>query len=347
MAGPDLARRTLELVDIASTSREEADVMRYVAESLPGEPVWASDDVRFVVPRRRESRPLVIFAGHVDTVPAQANLPGRVADGSVVGLGASDMKGGVAVMIELTRWCAQAETALDAGFVFFTREEIALVESPLPALFATGLVDDAALAVVMEPTDNTIQVGCVGGINAAVRFHGEAAHSARPWTGVNAIVLAAEMLLRLPGPADVIVDGLLFRETITPTIVTGGIARNVVPDHAEVILNFRYAPGRSRDDAVRRLGDLIGAEADWSVLDHSPAANVNLGNPLVERLRAAGEFEIQPKQAWTPVAQFVEQGIDAVNLGPGATRFAHRRDEQIEIAALERCFAALQRFLSG
>ncbi len=143
------------------------------------------------------------------------------------------------------------------------------------------------------------------------------------------------------------VDGLLFRETITPTIASGGVARNVVPDLAEVTLNFRYAPGRSRDDALRRLGELIGPGADWEVLDHSPAADVNLGNPLVERLRAAGEFEIQPKQAWTPVAQFAEHGIDAVNLGPGATRYAHRRDEQVEIAALERCFAALQRFLAG
>jgi succinyl-diaminopimelate desuccinylase len=345
MAAPDLARRTLELVDIPSPSRHEAEAIRYVAEALPGEPAWASADVIFAG-HRRTGRPLVLFAGHVDTIPAQGNLPGRIADGWVEGLGASDMKGGVAVMIELARWAAVRETELDAGFVFFTREEIDLAESPLPGLFATGLLDDAALAVVLEPTDNTLQAGCVGGINALVRFHGEAAHSARPWTGVNAVQLAADKLVGLPGPADVVVDGLLFRETLTPTTVHGGLARNVVPDLAEVNLNFRYAPGRSREDALRRLGELIGDE-DWEMLDHSPAARVNLRNPLVDRLRGAGAFEIGPKQAWTPVAQFDERGIDAVNLGPGATRYAHRRDERVEIAELERCMAALQRFLSG
>ena len=41
------------------------------------------------------------------------------------------------------------------------------------------------------------------------------------------------------------------------------------------------------------------------------------------------------------------RGLDAVNLGPGATRYAHRRDEQVEIAALERTYGALQRFLAG
>ena len=57
-------------------------------------------------------------------------------------------------------------------------------------------------------------------------------------------------------------------------------------------------------------------------------------NQLLERLRSAGSFELAPKQAWTPVAQFAERGLDAVNLGPGATRYAHRVDEQVEVAEL-------------
>jgi succinyl-diaminopimelate desuccinylase len=69
--------------------------------------------------------------------------------------------------------------------------------------------------------------------------------------------------------------------------------------------------------------------------------------PLVERLRRAGEFAVGPKQAWTPVAEFAAQGLDAVNLGPGATRYAHRRDEQVEAAELARTYEALQRFLGG
>jgi succinyl-diaminopimelate desuccinylase len=56
---------------------------------------------------------------------------------------------------------------------------------------------------------------------------------------------------------------------------------------------------------------------------------------------------VEPKQAWTNVADFAARGLDAVNLGPGATRYAHAADEQIEISALGKTYDALQRFLLG
>jgi succinyl-diaminopimelate desuccinylase len=64
-------------------------------------------------------------------------------------------------------------------------------------------------------------------------------------------------------------------------------------------------------------------------------------------LAAAGAFEFAPKQAWTNVADFAARGLDAVNLGPGATRYAHAVDERVEVTELERTYAALQRFLAG
>jgi succinyl-diaminopimelate desuccinylase len=56
--------------------------------------------------------------------------------------------------------------------------------------------------------------------------------------------------------------------------------------------------------------------------------------------------DVAPKQAWTPAAQFAEQGIDAINYGPGWTRYAHRQDEQVAICNLERAFETLRTFLS-
>ena len=94
-----------------------------------------------------------------------------------------------------------------------------------------------------------------------------------------------------------------------------------------------------------RLRELVGAELE--VTSNSPPARVASESPLVERLRAAGGLALEPKQAWTPVAEFSARGLDAVNLGPGATRYAHRRDERVEIAALERTFETLRRFASG
>jgi succinyl-diaminopimelate desuccinylase len=330
-----LAQRTLALVNIPSESRSEAEIAEYVAAEMPREPSWRRGETLWY-----GDRPRVVLAGHLDTVPSQGNIPGRVEDGRVFGLGASDMKSGLAVMIELARAGAAY------GFLFFPREEIAVEESPLPTFFATGALDDVELVIVLEPTDNQIHAGCVGSIVARASFEGESAHAARPWTGVNAIAKAVEALepvVRLRS-VDVENGGLTFREVVTVTRIAGGVADNVVPAHAEATLNFRYAPGRTRAEAEHRLRELVG---DVEILSHSSAAPVPAGNPLVEQLRATGGFRVAPKQAWTPVAQFAEIGLDAVNLGPGATRYAHRLDEQVEIAALERTFQALTAFVTG
>src|SRR5215472_10095887 len=226
-----LAERTLALVNIPSASLSEAAAMAYVRDQLPLEPLFATDDVLFATTARRRGNPLVLLSGHVDTVPAQDNLPGRIEDGAVVGLGASDMKGGVAVMLELAGWALSAEPAFDLGFLFFTREELPAEESPLPAfLEESPEAKDVDLAIVLEPTDNELHVGCVGNLSALLAFHGVSAHSARPWTGENAIHRAAATLAPLAElePLDVEVDGLVFREVVSAVAIEGGIADNVV-----------------------------------------------------------------------------------------------------------------------
>jgi succinyl-diaminopimelate desuccinylase len=334
---PALAARTLQLVDVSSESRREAELYALVRGLVPGEALYDDGEVLLA----GDAAAPVVLAGHLDTVPAQGNLPGRIEGGAVHGLGASDMKAGLAVMVELAR------AGVPARYLFFTREEVPVSESPLPTLFATGLLADAALAVVLEPTDCLLHAGCLGNLQARVTFHGESAHSARPWTGVNAIhelVRGLESLVDLE-PLDVELDGLVYREVVSAVRVAGGIAANVVPAAAEVELNFRYAPGRSRAEADERLRALV-PHGDVEILANSPSAPPALANPLVERLQELVP-EVAPKQAWTPVAQFAEQGIDAINFGPGATAYAHRRDEQVPIASLERVYATLERFLRG
>jgi succinyl-diaminopimelate desuccinylase len=343
---PALAARTLALVDIPSESRSEDAVYEYLREEVPL-PVEL-DDGETLLFAKHTGKPFVLLAGHMDTVPAQGNLPGRIEGGAVVGLGASDMKGGLAVMVELGRWAAQADLAYDLGLLFFPREELGPAENPLPAVFEqTPLIDEAKLVVCLEPTDNTLQLGCLGNLNARVVFEGKSAHSARPWLGVNAIRLAFDGLRQTldAEPRDVEIEGLLFREVISVTELHAGIASNVIPARAEAILNFRYAPDRTPDEAEARVRELVGREVEN--LSNSPPAHVALGSPVVDELRRAGSFELEPKQAWTNVADFAARGLDALNLGPGGTRYAHAVDERVEITELARTFDALQRFLHG
>lgn len=344
----DLAQRTLELVDIPSVSRNEAAIAEHVLSVMPWEPTWRdAETLWYEAPSR--GRPLLVLAGHLDTVPEQGNVPGRIEDGVVHGLGATDMKGGVAVMIELAR-ALPAESAYDVAFVFFPREELPATESPLPDFFrAVPRVREAALAVVLEPTDVVIHAGCMGNLNAEIVFHGVSAHSARPWLGDNAIERAVHGLQGLVDlqPEDVEVGGLVFREVVTLTGIEGGLARNVVPDRVVVRLNHRFAPGGTPAEAEARLRALVPEGADFTLLDAAGAAGVATDNELVQRLIAVGGLAVEPKQAWTPVAEFSEAGIPAVNFGPGATPYAHKRDEQIPVANLERCFDVFRRFVSA
>lgn len=341
----DLAARTLELVDIASESRSEAALAGHLLGLLPGARD-AGDGCVLAGSRARGERPLVLLAGHLDTVPAQGNHPGRRDESAVHGVGASDMKGGLAVMVELA--CADgAARTIDLGFVFFAREELAVSESSLtPLLEREPGLRSADLAIVMEPTANAIQAGCLGNLNATWTFAGTAGHSARPWLADNAIHRAARAIAALasvePGEQDY--DGLRFREAVSVTRIRGGVADNVVPDRAEAHVNYRYGPGRAPADAEARLRAWCEPHGELEVVSHAPSGPVPHGNPLVERLRAAGSLALEPKQAWTPVAEFARAGVDAVNFGPGDPAFAHRRDERVEIAALERCHAVLERF---
>lgn len=348
-----LAADTLALIQIASESRDEAAMVNAIRPRLASAPglhvIEDTDTVLVAAPDRRRDVPLVLLAGHIDTVPLAGADPGSI-DGDVVrGRGAADMKGGLAVMLALAEDGVQGASA-DVGYVFFGREEVPVTESALvPALARVAALRETSLAVVLEPTDNALEVGCNGNLQAVVRIKGKAAHSARPWHGENAIHAAIRTLLPIADlpVRDVDVDGLVFREVVSVTMISGGVVNNVVPDLVEAHVNARYAPNRGPADAeswLRELLDHPGAEI--AIVSNAPPGRVCLDNPLVGRLRATGGLRVRPKQAWTPVAEFGMAGIDAVNLGPGDPRYAHSNDEQVSAAALARTHDIVSAFLA-
>jgi succinyl-diaminopimelate desuccinylase len=347
-----LAARTLELVDIPSESRHEERIREYVLGLVPPvlEPAYAGDEAFLFLPPRRAGAPLVLLAGHYDTVPAQENVPGRIADGAVHGLGASDMKAGVAVALELVRDLAEEEPgALDVGLLLFGREELPAEFDPLPALFEhCEQARETALAILLEPTDGRIEAGCLGNLLAELVFHGQSGHSARPWLADNAIARAVDGLAALTAHPlrEAVVGGLTFVESLSVTRLAAGIADNVIPDRAAATLSLRYAPDRTPEEAETLLRSLAPEGTTLELGSNSPSGRVVTGTPLVRALQRAGAREIRPKQAWTNVADFTANGLDAVNFGPGDPAFAHRRDEQVEIVALVHAYETLRRFVT-
>jgi succinyl-diaminopimelate desuccinylase len=348
-----LAARTLELVDIPSESGHEAEIREHLLRLVPAalSAEYAHDDAFLFVPDRRPGVPLVVLAGHYDTVPAQGNLPGRITDGAVHGLGASDMKGGVAVAVELVRALAEeAPGAYDVGLLLFGREELPAEHNPLPALFAdSGAVREVALAILLEPTDGRLQLGCLGNVVANLVFHGTSGHAARPWLADNAIEHAVRGLAPIVSleRREAVAGGLTFYEVVSATRLAAGIADNVVPDRASAMLNLRYPPDRTPAEAEAYLESLVPAGATLEIVSHAPPGAVVSDSPLVQALRRVGELDVEAKLAWTNVADFTSRGIDAVNFGPGHTAYAHRRDELVEVAALVHAYETLRRFLAG
>jgi succinyl-diaminopimelate desuccinylase len=293
---------------------------------------------------------LIVLAAHYDTVPAQGNLPGRIADGAVHGLGASDMKSGLAVALELARDFDAGAASYDLALLLFGREELPAEHNPLPALFdASSTIHDAALAILLEPTDLEIHSGCLGNVVARLGFHGTSGHSARPWLADSAIeraVRGLDSLFRVE-PRIAVVGGLEFVEVVTVTRLHAGIADNVIPDEATATLNLRYPPDRDPNQAEAYLTTLAPEGATLEIDSNAAPGRVVVDTPAVRALQAAGGLAIRPKQAWTNVADFTARRLDAVNFGPGHTAFAHHRDERVAIGALVSAYETLGRFLTS
>jgi len=334
-----LAARTLELIDIPSESRDEARAAGHVAEVLLAGGVAVRDLGDTCILAGGDDAP-VLLAGHLDTVPSQGNRPGRIDGDRVHGLGASDMKGAVAVMLEL------ALAGAPVRCLFFGREELPAHESALAPLLAREPIA-AGLVVMMEPTSNELHAGCLGNINATWTFHGRSGHSARPWLADNAIERAAAGVLALAA-----VDlpprsfgALEYRQVVSITGIEGGIAKNVIPGEARANVNYRFDPSLSPDEATALLRGWCEPHGSIEVTGCTPGAPPPEDNPLAAALAAASGVPMAPKQAWTPVAELAAAGVDAVNFGPGDPAYAHRADERVAIEALARCHQVLAEVL--
>ncbi|WP_242448376.1 succinyl-diaminopimelate desuccinylase [Cellulomonas sp. WB94] len=353
----DLVTLTRALCDAPSESGQEtalADAIEAALREHPHLEVLRDGDA--VVARTSlgaVSR--VIIAGHIDTVPVADNLPTRiVGEGSraeIWGRGTVDMKGGVAVQLALA--AALAEPTRDVTWVFYDHEEVEAALSGLGRV-ARNHPDWLAgdFAILCEPTAAGIEGGCNGTLRVEVRVLGVAAHSARSWTGVNAIHGAGEVLRRLEAyePAAVEVDGLVYREGLNAVTIRGGVATNVVPDSCTVTVNYRFAPSRSLAQAETHVREVFDGY-EVVVVDGAAGARPGLDDPVAAAF-ASTVLEVTggvpaPKYGWTDVARFSELGIPAVNFGPGDPLLAHKADERCPVGDLTACHDALRAWLTA
>ena len=343
---------TAALVDVPSVSGDEATLADLVHGALAALPhltvVREGNNVVARTTLGRDRR--VLLAGHLDTVPIADNVPSRVEGGRLHGCGTSDMKSGDAVLLHLA--ATLPDPAYDLTFVLYDNEEVEADKNGLRSLVARRReLLDADLAVLMEPTDGQVEAGCQGTLRARVTVPGRRSHSARGWLGENAIHAAAPLLTTLVryDARSVDIDGCVYREGLNAVRIEGGVAGNVVPDLCTVVVNFRFAPDRSEQEAYDHVREVLAPYA-VELADSAPGALPGLSAPaaahFVDALGSGGERAVVAKYGWTDVARFASLGIPAVNFGPGDPNLAHTREESVEIAKITDAARALRAYLS-
>jgi succinyl-diaminopimelate desuccinylase len=282
-------------------------------------------------------------------------VPGDAGEAQIVGdalrgLGASDMKGSLSVMLEIAK--DPTPRSVEVSWVFYAREEIARTESGLLELaqLRPDLLE-ADVAILAEPTGGVVEAGCQGTMHVAVELNGKRAHTARPFAGRNALHRLGSLLHRIASyePRTVSIDGVDFTEQLQAVSVGGGVALNVVPDLANCAINHRVAPDRTRDEAFSWLrgflGDCLEDGDVIEVTDWAPSAAPSLENDHLRALVALTERMPRGKMGWTDVATFGELGVPATNYGAGDPLLAHRSDEFVTLSELDGFAQVLREWL--
>lgn len=350
----DLLALTAALIDIPSESYHEARIVDLIESDLRSVGHLRVDRIgdnlvaRTALGRSRR----MVLGGHTDTVPANGNSSARI-DGDVLwGLGAADMKGGIAILMELARQVL--EPAVDVTYVLYAREEVAIEDNGLREIAETEpalLAGDVAL--LGEPTGGAVEAGCQGTMRVRLTLAGERAHTARAWMGDNAIHRAADVLAVVRGyeARRPMIAGCEYREALQVVSVNGGVAGNVVPDRAELLVNHRFAPDRTPQQAEEHVREVLAPalrDDDLvELVDVSPAAAPGLDDPLLEALIRRNSMEVRAKLGWTDVAFFAERGVPASNFGPGDATLAHTAQERVERQSLELTHRALVDLLTN
>ncbi|MFS0911453.1 succinyl-diaminopimelate desuccinylase [Microbacterium sp. 179-I 3D2 NHS] len=346
----DLTRALCDIPSVSGEERTIADAIEAAVAAVPHLEVMRHGNT--VVARTNLGRAQrVAIAGHIDTVPINANVPTRDIEIDGVphlwGRGTVDMKAGVAVQLKLA--AELADPVIDVTWMWYDNEEVEASKNGLGLLAAVRPdLFEADFAILGEPSNGEVEGGCNGTLRAIVRTTGVRAHAARAWIGENAIHRAAPILARLAEyrAREVLVDGLVYRESLSAVRITGGVAGNVIPDACEVEVNYRFAPSKSAADAAAHVRGVL-AGFDVEITDAAEGARPGLDAEIARRFVASVGAEPRPKYGWTDVARFSALGIPAVNYGPGDPHLAHHDEERVPLAQIEGVERGLRSWLTS
>lgn len=299
--------------------------------------------------------PGLVLSGHIDVVlagdPSLWKVSGPfdpvVKDGKLFGRGACDMKGPDACMIRAAEELIDMDFKKQLTLVFTAGEDTGgwFVDRVISDKLVTQ--KDAAFGVIGEPSMMKIIPSHKGSGGAEVMIHGRAAHSSRPELGINAIQKAADFLMEIRGlqeELDKSPHPLLGPTTVECTIMNGGFKANIIPDQANLILNFRFIPGHHIPEVSKQwLIDIINklSENDPEFIAEilstraSTPLDVSLDSPVVKLLKDILGTDPVGAPYYTEAVSYTRAGVPTVICGPGSIDHAHSPDEYISLEQID------------
>ena len=299
---------------------------------------------------------VLLFNGHTDTMPPG---PGWSTDpyrahrsgDRVYGLGACDMKAGLAAMAGAMAAVARSGAPLRGQVVLDAVADEEATGAGTKATVRAGRAAD--WGVIAEPTGLRLVRAGNGQVNFTVTFLGEAGHGSTPEDGHNAIYDAAAFIRLVERDAARLADDLhplTGPASYNVGVISGGVRTSIIPSECTVGVDRRIIPGQTVAEAVADLKDLLGlvlgvrtgARARSSVdVDYEPfevAERMPLCTVLSEATAVvcghpAGFAGLR---ATTDAVFLCEAGIPTVVFGPGSIAQAHRPDEYVEVCQVQQ-----------
>ena len=297
-------------------------------------------------------KPRLLFAPHTDTVSVAGMsidpFGGEIRGGKLYGRGASDTKGPMASMLWALRECREIlpELTHEIWFAGLMGEE-----AGQDGAKALAERERFAFVIVGEPTNLEVVFKHKVDVTARITATGRAAHSSCPERGENAITKLAAGLLALEKALtahfETVSDPVLGHPSFCIGTIRGGTKFNIVPDHAEAVIDLRLLPSQWKNGEARDLFEIMRQACPGlqvAQITGSEALDTDPKHPLVAKLVEMGGRPAGA--AWfCDAAIFSAQGIPAVAVGPGSIAQAHTENEFIEVAALEQGAEYFKKFL--
>lgn len=364
-----LLKELLE-IDTQNPPGKEADLIQFILsklnlreeqyEILPHDANRAS----LIVSVPGKSKETVLFLGHLDTVPCGDRgkwkyppIAGTKVEGRMYGLGASDMKSGLAVIVTVLQQVLSQENPPEKSlrFVFTADEESHCMGAK--TIVANGWLEDVTEVLLSEPTDGQTVIAEKGVLWISLRMEGRQAHGAMPEQALNGNEFLWKAIGALKGEIQQLETSLLLgTASVSTTIFQGGFKSNIIPGTSEAVLDIRtvcpsnHEQIKSKLDKIKnQFREQYGVQLFFQITNEKKVLEEPVDTPLVKKWMSLSESPEIPKGIpyYTDLAELLEKNnCEFVICGPGKISKMHNVDEYVELSELEKVARKYLKFLN-